>query len=146
MERRGLLEMLISRSEEVCVLQSVARCLRVCVYLSDVSVSACVETAPVTPFYSRRGGDRGDTCVRYVAFCERRRYVRALQLVTVAVWSMERSCPWYSGATRRSHLVLRDVGAPMVAGVPSSVGGVLVAVGLTGAECRGRVDAMAWVC
>ena len=51
-ERRGLLEMLISCSEGACVLQSVARCLRVCVYLSDVSVSACLETAPVTPFYS----------------------------------------------------------------------------------------------
>ena len=51
-ERHGLLEMLISYSEGACVLQSVARCLRVCVYLSDVSVSACLETAPGTPFYS----------------------------------------------------------------------------------------------
>ena len=51
-EWRGLLEMLISCSEGAGVLQSVARCLRVCVYLSDVSVSACLETAPVTPFYS----------------------------------------------------------------------------------------------
>ena len=31
---------------------------------------------------------------------------------------------------------------PVVAGAPSSVGGELVTVGLTGAECRGRVDAM----
>ena len=31
----------------------------------------------------------------------------------------------------------------VVAGAPSSVGGELVTVGLTGAECRGRVDAMA---
>ena len=51
-ERRGLLEMLISRSEGACVLQNVARCLRVCVYLSDVSMSPCLETASVTPFYS----------------------------------------------------------------------------------------------
>ena len=33
----------------------------------------------------------------------------------------------------------------VVAGAPSSVGGELVTVGLTGAECRGRVDAMARV-
>ena len=77
----------------------------------------------------------GDTCVRYMVFCERRRYVRALQLVTVAVWSMERSCPWYSGATRRSRLVLCDVGGPVVGGIPSSVGGMLVTVCLIGAEC-----------
>ena len=32
---------------------------------------------------------------------------------------------------------------PVVAGAPSSVGGELVTVGLTGAECRGRVDVMA---
>ena len=51
-ERRGLLEMLISCNEGACILQSVARCLRVCVYLSDVSVSACLEIAPVIPFYS----------------------------------------------------------------------------------------------
>ena len=51
-ERRGLLEMLISCSEGACVLQSVACCLRVCVYLSDVSVSVSLETALVTPFYS----------------------------------------------------------------------------------------------
>ena len=54
-ERRELLEMLISCSEGASVLQSVARCLRVCVYLSDVSVSVPLETAPVTPFYSWRG-------------------------------------------------------------------------------------------
>ena len=29
---------------------------------------------------------------------------------------MEWSCPWYSGATRRSRLALCDVGAPVVAG------------------------------
>ena len=34
---------------------------------------------------------------------------------------------------------------PVVAGAPSSVGGELVTIGLTGAECRGRVDAMARV-
>ena len=60
MERRGVLEMLISCGEEACVLQSVARCLRVCAYLSDVSVSvlgvcsSSLRAAPVTPFYSRR--------------------------------------------------------------------------------------------
>ena len=32
---------------------------------------------------------------------------------------------------------------PVVAGMPSSVEGELVTVGLTGAECRGWVDAMA---
>ena len=37
MERRGLLEMLISCGEAACMLQSVVAC--VCVYLSDVSVS-----------------------------------------------------------------------------------------------------------
>ena len=29
---------------------------------------------------------------------------------------MDWSCPWYSGATRRSHLALCDVGALVVAG------------------------------
>ena len=56
MERRGLLETLLSGSEGACVLQSVARCL-VCVYLSDVSVnvsSSPLGVAPVTPFYSQR--------------------------------------------------------------------------------------------
>ena len=51
-EWHGLLEMLISCSEGACILQSVAHFLRMCVYLSDVSVSACLETAPVTAFYS----------------------------------------------------------------------------------------------
>ena len=51
-ERRGLLETLISWNEGACVLQSVAHCLCVCVYLSDVSVRASLETASVTPFYS----------------------------------------------------------------------------------------------
>ena len=151
-ERRGLLEMLISCNEGACVLQSVARCLRVC--LSERCLHECVgclcsfvplETARSPPFIVE-GDDRSGTCVRCVVFYERRWYVRALQLVTVAVWSMERSCPWYSGATHRSRLVLCDVGAPVVAGVPSSVGGVLVAVCLTGTQCQGRVDAMAWVC
>ena len=40
-EQRGLLEMLILGNEEVCVLQSVARCLRACVFESP-SVCACV--------------------------------------------------------------------------------------------------------
>ena len=31
----------------------------------------------------------------------------------------------------------------VVAGAPSSVGGELVTIGLTGAKCRGRIDAMA---
>ena len=44
-EWRGWLEMLISSSEEACVLQSVVRCLHVCPPL---------EAALVTPFYSRR--------------------------------------------------------------------------------------------
>jgi len=34
---------------------------------------------------------------------------------------------------------------PVVAGAPSSVGGELVTARLTGAECRGQVDAMARV-
>ena len=61
MERRGLLEMLISRSEEH-VYYRVLLVACACVYLSDVSVSVCVsarrvsllvlETAPVAPFYS----------------------------------------------------------------------------------------------
>ena len=45
-ERRGLLEMLISCSEGECVLQSVIRCLRVC--------PISLEAALVAPFYSRR--------------------------------------------------------------------------------------------
>ena len=61
MERRGLLEMLISRSEER-VYYRVLLVACACVYLSDVSVNVCVrssgvsplflETAPVAPFYS----------------------------------------------------------------------------------------------
>ena len=35
---------------------------------------------------------------------------------------------------------------PVVAGAPSSVGGELVTVGLTGMECQGWVDAMARAC
>ena len=66
-------------------------------------------------------------------------------LVTVAVWSVERSCPRCTGVTRRSRPIPRDVGAPVVAGAPSSVGGELVTARLTGAECRGQVDAMARV-
>ena len=57
--QRGLLEMLISRSGEACVLQSVER---VFIYLvsecscSSISfVRVSLEMAPVTPFYSRRG-------------------------------------------------------------------------------------------
>ena len=56
-ERRGLLETLISCSEE----RAYYRVLLVacaCVYLSDVSVSVCpfvpLGAAPLTPFYSRR--------------------------------------------------------------------------------------------
>ena len=56
-ERRGLLETLISCSEE----RAYYRVLLVactCVYLSDVSMSVCLfvllGAAPVTPFYSRR--------------------------------------------------------------------------------------------
>ena len=61
MERRGLLEMLISRSEEH-VYYRVLLVACVCVYLSDVSMSVRVcahrvslivlEMAPVAPFYS----------------------------------------------------------------------------------------------
>ena len=59
-ERRGLLETLISCSEE-CAYYRVLLVACACVYLSDVSVSVCVfvgrlslvlETAPVAPFYS----------------------------------------------------------------------------------------------
>ena len=45
-EWHGLLEMLISCSEGACVLQSIVRCLHVCV--------PSLEAAPITPFYSRR--------------------------------------------------------------------------------------------
>ena len=51
-ERRGLLEMLISCSEGACVLQSVERRWSVCVYVSlreSLSMRAPLETAPVTP-------------------------------------------------------------------------------------------------
>ena len=41
-ERRGLLEMLISCSAEECELQSVVRCSSVCVCLNDVSFCLCV--------------------------------------------------------------------------------------------------------
>jgi hypothetical protein len=44
-EWRGLLEMLISCGEEACALQSVVRCLHVC-------VCPPLEAALVTPFYS----------------------------------------------------------------------------------------------
>ena len=68
----GLLEMLISCSEGACVLQSVARCLRVCASVVLDLFSLYLEAAPVTPFYSRRKA-RGWYMDCYVAFCERRR-------------------------------------------------------------------------
>ena len=93
-----------------------------------------LEVALVTPFYSR-----GEAQGRYIYLLRgilwQGRHVRALQLVTVAAQSVERSCPPCIGATHRSRLILCDVGAPMVADTPSSVGGVLVTVCLTGVEC-----------
>ena len=47
-ERRGLLEMLISRSEER-VYYRVLLVACACVYLSDVSVSVCVRSSGVSP-------------------------------------------------------------------------------------------------
>ena len=87
----------------------------------------CLEAALVTLFYSR-----GEAQGRYIyllrGVLRQGRHVRALQLVIVAAWLVERSCPPCTGATHRSHLILCDVGAPVVAGAPSSVGGVLVAL------------------
>ena len=133
----GLLEMLISYSEGVCV------CYRVlCVACTGVS---CLQAALDTPFYSR-GEAQGWYIHLLRGVLRQGWHVQALQLVTVAAWSVERSCPPCTGATRRSHLILCDVGAPVMAGAPSSVGGVLVIICLTGAECRDRVDAMARIC
>ena len=71
----GLLEMLISRSEGVCVLQSVVRGLP--------WFPLSLEAALVTPFYSRR-----EAYGRYMyllrGVLRQGRHVRALQLVTVA--------------------------------------------------------------
>ena len=106
--------------------------------------SPSLGAALVAPFYSR-GEAQGRYIYLLCGVLRQGRHVRALQLVTVAAWSVEWSCPPCTGATRRSRLILCDVGAPVVAGAPSSVGGVLVTVCLTGTECRGRVDAMAWV-
>ena len=96
--------------------------------------SPCLEAALVTPFYSR-----GEAQGRYIyllrGVLRQGQHVRALQLVTMAARSVERSCPPCTGATHRSRLIPCDMGAPVVAGVPSSVGGVLVTVCLTGAEC-----------
>ena len=101
-----------------------------------------LEAALVTLFYSR-----GEAQGRYIyllrGVLRQGRHVRVLQLVTVAARSVERSCPPCTGATHRSCLILCDVGAPAVAGVPSSVGGVLVTVCLTSAESQGWVDVMA---
>ena len=106
---------------------------------------SCLEAALVTPFYSR-----GEAQGRYIyllhGVLRQGQHGRALQLVTVVARSVERSCPPCTRAMRRSRLILCDVGAPVVAGAPSSVRGVLVTVCLTGVECRDRVDAMAWVC
>ena len=107
-------------------------------------VFSCLEAALVTLFYSRREA-QGWYMYLLRGALRQGRHVRALQLVTVAAWLVERFCPPCTGATRQSCLIPCDVGAPVVAGAPSSVGGVLVTVCLTGAECRGRVDAMVWV-
>ena len=82
-ERRGLLEMLISHGEGACVLQSVALCLRMCVYLSDVSVSvlgvcSSLGVAPVTPFYSQREVQGRYMCLLRGALFWQRWHVRAL--------------------------------------------------------------------
>ena len=94
----------------------------------------CLEAALATPFYSR-GEAQGRYIYLLCGVLRQGRHVRALQLITVAARSVEWSCPPCTRATRRSRLILCDVGAPMVAGAPSSVGGVLVTVCLTGAEC-----------
>ena len=91
MEWRGLLEMLISCNEGAYVLQSVARCLPGCLPL---------EAALVTPFYSRREAQGRYMYLLHVVL-RQGRHVRALQLVTVAAWSVEQSCPPCTGATRR---------------------------------------------
>ena len=74
-----------------------------------------LEAALVTLFYSRSEAQgRYMYLLRGVLFWQRR-HVQALQLVTVAVWSVERSCLRCTGATRRSRPILYDVGAPVVA-------------------------------
>ena len=103
----------------------------------------CLEAALVTPFYSRREA-QGRYMYLLRGVLRQGRHVRALQLVTVAAWSVEQSCPPCTGATRRSRLIPYDVGALVVAGAPS-FGGVLVTVCLIDVECRGQVDAMARV-
>ena len=143
--QRVLLEILISCSDGVCVLQSVVRGLHWLCLLLFARVASSLGAALVTPFYSRREA-QGRYMYLLHGVLRQGWHVRALQLVTVAAWSVERSCPPCTGATRRSRLIPFDVGAPVVAGAPSSVGGVLVTVCLTGVECRDRVDAMARVC
>ena len=112
-----------------------------CALLAHVSLISSSEVALATPFYSRREA-QGRYIYLLRGVLRQGRHVRVLQLVTVAARSVERSCPPCTGATHRSCLILCDVGAPVVVGAPSSVEGVLVTVCLTGAECRGRVDAM----
>ena len=104
-----------------------------CALLARVSLLP-LEAAPITPFYSRREA-HGWYMYLLRGVLRQGRHVRALQLVTVAAWSVERSCPPCTGATRWSRPILCDVGAPVVVGAPSSVGGVLVTVCLTGVEC-----------
>ena len=62
--------------------------------------SPCLEAALVTPFYSRREA-QGRYMYLLCGVLRQGRHVRALQLVTVAAWSVERSCPPCTGATRR---------------------------------------------
>ena len=117
------------------------RCLRECVSVRPLVPPGA---APVTPFYSRR-----EVQGRYMCLLRGALWVEAAcpspTLVTVAVWSVEQSCPRCTRVTHRSRPISGDVGAPMVVGVPSSIGGELVTVRLTSAECRGWVDAMARV-
>ena len=144
MERHGLLEMLISCNEGACVLQSVARCLRVC--LSERCLRKCVGclplplgAAPVTPFYSRKEAQG-----RYMYL------LRGIFVLAEAACPSPAACHYGSmvGGAVLSSVHSSDVlvmPVPVVAGAPSSIGGELVTVGLTSVECRGRVDAMARV-
>ena len=151
MERRGLLEMLISCSEER-VYYRVLLVACACVYLSDVSVSVCVcssgvstcpRNGPGRPPFIVEGEDRGGTCVCYVVRCVSgggvpspvARYYGCMVdgvVLSLVLWS---DAPVTPGPVRRGN----SCGGRCIGSVP-------VAVRWTGAECRGRVDAMTWVC
>ena len=94
----------------------------------------------VTPFYSRREAQG-----RYMYL------LRGIFLLAEAACPSPAACHYGGmvGGAVLSSMHWSDTPVtpvPVVAGAPSFVGGELVTVGLTGAECRGRVDAMARVC